>query len=180
MQPAGRLGEGGLAAPELPDIIPVKDLPVEDPSARPSSRNGWGCRSRRSGGDRRGRPGNRKSRRNLVLLRRLMSLFSRPALGASRAVCDAGWLPHRLQIGQTGKTVAPRLYIACGISGALQHLARDARLAVHRRDQPGSPRCDLPDGRRRRSWRNSFPFSRSLSTPAGDKGDMEKRPAHDR
>ena len=87
-----------------------------------------------------------KGPENYVILEELGRVIG-AAVGASRAAVDAGWRPHRFQIGQTGRTISPNLYLGFGVSGAIQHLAgmRTSKVIVAINKDPEAPIFKIAD-----------------------------------
>jgi electron transfer flavoprotein alpha subunit len=88
-----------------------------------------------------------KGPENFVLLRDIAALLPRAAVGASRSAVDSGWIGHQHQVGQTGKTISPNLYLAFGISGAIQHVAgmSSSKVIVAVNKDPDAPIFKIAD-----------------------------------
>lgn len=116
---AGVIVSGGRGTSNNPDLSPPEDLDEEEAEI-------W------------------KAQQGFELIRELAELLG-AAVGASRAAVDADYIPYEHQVGQTGKVVSPDLYIACGVSGAIQHLAgmRTSKTIVAINKDPDAPIFNL-------------------------------------
>ena len=108
-----------------------------------------------------------------TLLDRVAGMFNNSAVGGSRGACDLGWLPPSRQIGETGRTVSPALYLACGISGAPQHLAgmRESQTIVAVNTDPKAAICNVAHYAVIEDLKKFLPVLRERYDEWTDKGD---------
>ncbi len=143
---ADQVARGGSPAPTRTVAVSRRCRPASgrSPKRRSRKRNRRSTCRRRSGSSSVGR--GIKEQSNIPLAQQLAAALG-AELAASRPICDAGWLPMERQVGSSGQTVAPKLYLALGISGAIQHLVgmKGASTIVAINKDPDAPIFEVAD-----------------------------------